>query len=254
MITNRDRKSVLALEIDLVNFKTTLNKITDLAENNVPSYVCFANVHMTIEAYHDHIFAQQVNNASFVLSDGMPLVKALDFFYSIKQDRIAGMDVMPDLIKEASELNLKMYFFGTTQEMLDKIKFRIKREYPNSQIVGMVSPPFNKSLDDDLYIDEINNAGAQLVFVALGCPKQERWMAKHSHKINAVLLGVGGAFPVYAGMASRAPKFMRNLSLEWLYRLYQEPGRLFLRYFNTNSLFLFLVIKTKSYMLFKKTA
>ena len=96
----------------------------------------------------------------------------------------------------------------------------------------------------------INSSGANLVFVALGCPKQEKWMAQNSHKINAMLLGVGGAFPVFAGVASRAPLFMQNTGLEWVYRLYQEPKRLFKRYLFTNSIFLFLVLKAKIKLIF----
>ncbi len=182
----------------------------------------------------------------------MPLVKVLKFFYGIKQDRIAGMDVMPELMKEAEINSLKVFFFGTTPELLEKIRIRAEKEFPRLTIAGMLSPPFNKSLDEETYIDAINSSGANLVFVALGCPKQEKWMAKHSHKIHAVLLGVGGAFPVFAGTASRAPKVMRDLSLEWLYRLFQEPGRLFKRYMVTNSLFLYLVFKEKIKMIFSR--
>ena len=112
-------------------------------------------------------------------------------------------------------------------------------------IVGLLAPPFNKIFDDESYVKIINSSEANLVFVALGCPKQEKWMAMHSSKIKAVLLGVGGAFPVFAGVTKRAPLFMQNMGMEWMYRLFQEPNRLFKRYLITNSWFMYLVLKTK---------
>jgi len=246
----RNTKRILSLNINVLSYKETLDQIIVLAQSKKSSYICFANVHMTIEAYKDQIFANQVNDAAFVLPDGMPLVKVLKFFYGHSQDRIAGMDAFPNLMQMAGINNLKVFFFGTTPELLEKIRIRTKKEFPKMTIAGLLSPPFDKSLDDESYIDTINSSGAALVFVALGCPKQEKWMAKHSHNINAVLLGVGNAFSIYVGEEKRAPMFMRNLSLEWLYRLSQAPNRLFKRYLTTNTMFIYLILKTKMKNLF----
>jgi len=242
---------IVSLNIRAISYRKSIEEITEYAIMKKPSYVCFANVHMVIEAYQDRQFAKDVNSATLVLPDGMPLVKTLKWFYGIEQDRVAGMDVMPDLIRIASQNNLKLFFFGTTPELLEKIRLKIEQDFPKSDIVGLFSPPFNEPLNNDLYIEMINSSGANLVFVALGCPKQEKWMAQNSHKINAMLLGVGGAFPVFAGVASRAPLFMQNTGLEWVYRLYQEPKRLFKRYLFTNSIFLFLVLKAKIKLIFQ---
>lgn len=239
------RSKIISLDIDSLDYNTSLDRLIEYAKEKRNGYACFANVHMVIEAYHDKLFAQDVNNATFVFPDGMPLVKTLKLFYGIEQERVAGMDVMPDLIRLSAENNLKLFFFGTTEELLRKIKSKIEKDYSNTEVVGMFSPPFNKSLSDETYIEKINSSGANLVFVALGCPKQEKWMAHNSHKINAMLLGVGGAFPVFAGIAARAPMFMQKAGLEWVYRLYQEPRRLFARYFKTNSLYLLLVALQK---------
>lgn len=241
----RIRKKVISLNLDLVSYQNALNKIIFLAKNKTSSYVCFANVHMTIESYDDGDFAEQVNNASLVLADGVPLVRFVNYFYGCKQERIAGMDLFPDLIKLAEVNHLKIFFFGTTPEVLESIRLKIMEEFPESEIVGLISPPFDKSLDDETYVSAIINSEANLVFVALGCPKQEKWMANHSKKISAVLLGVGGAFPVFANLSKRAPLFVQNMGLEWLYRLIQEPRRLFGRYFRTNTKFLFLVLKER---------
>lgn len=252
LLQERTTRKVISLSIDLISYEDALNKILELGRNRKPSYVCFANVHMTIEAYESEEFSKQVNDASLVLPDGVPLVKTLKLFYGIAQDRISGMDVMPDLIRLSAERQLKILFFGTTPELLRLIKVKVEEKFPNAMIVGLISPPFDRPLDDELYIEMINYSGANMVFVALGCPKQEKWIATHSHLINAVLLGVGGAFPVFAGVASRAPLFMQKSGLEWLYRLFQEPRRLFKRYFKTNTLFLYLVVKNKMKLFLNK--
>lgn len=251
-VGDRKTNKVIDLNIDLISYDGALCKIIALAKNRTPSYVCFANVHMTIESHEDKNFAAQVNNASLVLSDGMPLVKYLNFYHGHLQDRIAGMDVFPDLIELAQANRLKVFFFGTTQVLLEAIKVKVSERFPKLEIVGLLSPPFDKSVDDDSYVDTIRKSEANLVFVALGCPKQEKWMATHSPKINGVLLGVGGAFPVFAGVAKRAPLLLQNIGLEWVYRLAQEPTRLFERYLKTNTKFLFLIIRERLRVFFYK--
>jgi N-acetylglucosaminyldiphosphoundecaprenol N-acetyl-beta-D-mannosaminyltransferase len=237
------KKRIISLQVDLIKYQDALDQIVNLAKGKLPSYVCFANVHMTIEAYRDEKFSFQVNKASLVLTDGMPLVIALKIFYGSKQERVAGMDALPSMMKLAETHQLKVYFFGSTTEQLNKIKEKAGNDFPKLDVAGAFSPPFGQSLDDPNYIDAINRSNANLVFVALGCPKQEKWMATHSNKINAVLLGVGGAFSVYAGDSRRAPAWMRNNSLEWAYRLFQEPRRMWKRYLVTNTLFIYLLIK-----------
>jgi len=249
MITS---KKVLSLNISLQTYTGALNTIISLGQSKKPAYVCFANVHMVIEAYQNKMYSENVNAANLVCADGMPLVKTIDSFYGIKTERVAGMDVFPELLKLAELSTLKIFLFGTTDELLKKIKDKAKEQFPKLDIVGAYSPSFDKNINDASYIEMINQSGANLVFVALGCPKQELWMAKHSHSINATLLGVGGAFPIYADTVKRAPEVMRNMGLEWLYRLCQEPKRLFKRYFKTNTLYLYLTIKQKVKIIFSK--
>ena len=129
--------------------------------------------------------------------------------------------------------------------MLDAMVGRAMKELPGLRIAGTCSPPFRKLTEEEMAEQArvINASGAHIVMVALGCPKQERWMAAMQGRVNAVMLGLGGAFLLYAGVDSRAPKWMRDLSLEWLYRLALEPGRLWKRYLVTNSVFLWLFLK-----------
>jgi N-acetylglucosaminyldiphosphoundecaprenol N-acetyl-beta-D-mannosaminyltransferase len=231
--------------ISVGQYSDFVDHLISLPKNKRSSYVCISNVHMLIEAYHDKAFNGILNNADVATPDGVPLAKCLSFFYKVKQERVAGMDLFPSLMKKAEENNMSVYFFGSTEEVLDKVQERAKSEFPSLEIAGSYSPPFRSlSIEEKKNIAiEINNKKPHFVFVSLGCPKQERWMADNKDLINSCMVGVGGAFPVYAGIQKRAPKWMQKYSLEWLYRLIQEPGRLWKRYFYTNTLFMVLIIQ-----------
>jgi N-acetylglucosaminyldiphosphoundecaprenol N-acetyl-beta-D-mannosaminyltransferase len=158
------------------------------------------------------------------------------------------MDIFPDLLREAEARQKSVYFYGSGSVTLEKILARAKKDFPRLIIAGSYSPPFRPitSTENDLIIETLNRAKPDLIFIALGCPKQEKWMAAHKDKIHGCMLGVGQAFNVYAGESRRSPNWMQRMALEWAYRLYLEPGRLWKRYLYTNSLFLLL---TFSYMM-----
>jgi N-acetylglucosaminyldiphosphoundecaprenol N-acetyl-beta-D-mannosaminyltransferase len=239
------KNRVVSLDLTTGPYCAFVEGIAELGEQRFSSYVCVANVHMCIEAWQNPEFAAVVNGADIATPDGVPLAKGLKLLYGIDQERVAGMDLLPDLIAEAERRGLSLFFYGSTDEVLAKITERIGGEHPGAKFAGAVSPPFRvlSEKEEGEMVEKINNSGANVVLVALGCPKQERWMARHKGKINAVMVGVGGAFPVYAGIQARAPEWMQRCSLEWLYRLWQEPRRLFKRYFVTNSLFLLLMAR-----------
>ncbi|MBC7903781.1 MAG: WecB/TagA/CpsF family glycosyltransferase [Gemmatimonadaceae bacterium] len=237
------RMKILSLSVSEISFSDSVKEVAKLAALRKPSYVCFANVHMTIEAHQDPSFLEQVNGADFVLADGMPIATACRLLHNKKQDRISGMDFMPAILKVPG---LRFFLYGSTQEVLDGLMASISDKYPGAVVSGAISPPFRKLSDEEqtVYINQINDSGANVVMVSLGCPKQEKWMATYSHRINSVLLGVGGAFHVTAGLQKRSPKWMQVAGLEWVFRLAQEPGRLFKRYLVTNSMFIWLLIKS----------
>ncbi len=239
------KKRIISIDVSIGKYDDFINEILELAKKNISSYICVANVHMTIEAFDNPNFQKIVNNSIITTPDGMPLVMALRLIYGIKQERIPGPDLMPVLLKELEKNNLSAFFYGSTIKILNEMKKRLQEEYPELKVVGMFSPPFRELTDDEKrnIIAIINNSGANVVFVSLGCPKQEKWMAEMKGKINAVMIGVGAAFPIFAGMQKRAPKWMQKLCLEWFYRLYKEPKRLFKRYYYTNTKFIFLLIK-----------
>ena len=240
-------QQLIKLNLSLGSFQDFVNNIMALGQRRQSSYVCVANVHSCIETYQDASFAQVVNQADIVTPDGMPLVKAIAWLYDIKQDKVSGPDLMPVLLQASEKQELKVYFYGSTDEVLGKLKDFCRVNYPKLSIAGMYSPPFRvlTEAEKQMEIQNINNSEANIVFVALGCPKQERWMADMKGKINAVMVGVGGAFPMLVGVQKRAPLWMQKNSLEWFYRLAQEPRRLFKRYFITNNLFIMLIIKEK---------
>jgi N-acetylglucosaminyldiphosphoundecaprenol N-acetyl-beta-D-mannosaminyltransferase len=236
---------LISINISLGKYQDFIRKIIDLSKLRNSSYICIANVHMCIEAYKDKNFAKVVNSADIVTPDGKPLVKGLQWLYKIEQDRVAGPDLLPSLLAEASEHQLKVFFYGATQEVLDLVVVFCTKKYPDLIIAGAISPPFRILTDDEKQNDikTINDSGANIVFVALGCPKQELWMHKMKGKISATMLGVGGAFPMLVGVEKRAPLWMQRNGFEWLYRLIQDPQRLFKRYLVTNSWYIYLLVK-----------
>lgn len=147
---------------------------------------------------------------------------------------------MEEVFKITVEKGYKHYFYGSTEETLTVLREKLNEKYPGIQIVGMYSPPFRPlSGDEDREIvDMINETNPDFVWVGLGAPKQENWMAAHQGKVNGFMVGVGAGFDYFAENISRAPMWMQNFNLEWLYRLIQDPKRLFKRYFHTNTRFI----------------
>ena len=235
---------VIESEISTGKYKDFLKNLLSLSSEKNSSYVCISNVHMTIEAYLDKDFRTIVNNAEIATPDGMPLAKAIKFIYGISQDRVAGMDLTEDLFRECEKNDKSVFIYGSTDDTLEKIATKAKHDFPNLKLTNY-SPPFrllsNKEKSNIITI--INDSNPDFVFVALGCPKQEKWMAEHKGKVNSCMIGLGGALEVYAGVKDRAPLWMQKYSLEWLYRLAQDPKRLWKRYFVTNSLFIILFLK-----------
>lgn len=240
-----NRKKIVSLGISPLSYKQVLHEIIRLGTQRTPAYVCFANAHMTIEAYRSSSFARQVNDATIVAPDGMPIAKAIRWFYNIRQERVAGMDMMASIIAECAQQHLSLFFFGATDEILRAIQTRISKEHSGLKIAGMYSPPFGlfRPEDNDRFVKMINESGAHVILISLGCPKQESWMAEHYKRVNGVLVGIGGVFSVYGGLRKRAPYWMQRMALEWLYRLAQEPGRMFKRYLVSNTLFIILLIR-----------
>jgi N-acetylglucosaminyldiphosphoundecaprenol N-acetyl-beta-D-mannosaminyltransferase len=245
------KHTLLSIDLSLGSYTDFVEEIIRLANSvECSEYICVANVHMLIETCKDKEFAKAVNNAIITTPDGVPLTWGLKWLYGIKQERVSGMDLLPDLLQAASQHQIPVFFYGSTQEILFKTKVYVAQHYPCIPYTGVYSPPFQPLTpeEENEVISAVNASGAKIIFVALGCPKQEKWMAAMKGKINGVMIGIGAALPVLAGVQKRAPQWMQKSGLEWLYRLFQEPKRLFKRYLTTNSIFLYLLIKEKMKM------
>lgn len=237
------RYRVLTTDISVGSFTDHINAFADLGAAHRSSYVCCVNAHMVVEA-KDPVFAGIVRNADFATADGMPVLNALRRIHGVEQERVAGNDILPALLAKAAQIGLSVYLYGGSPHVLDLMAQRTARELPALNIAGRYAPPFGpiEDLDLDAEAERINASGAHIVMVSLGCPKQERWMAAMKGRVNAIMLGLGGAFLLYAGVDDRAPKWMRDLSLEWLYRLLLEPRRLWKRYLITNTRFIGMLL------------
>jgi N-acetylglucosaminyldiphosphoundecaprenol N-acetyl-beta-D-mannosaminyltransferase len=240
-----ERVRVLSIDVSTGSFEDLVRRIVLFGSTRTSSYVCCVNAHMVVEAWRGPAFEAILEAADVASPDGMPIVYSMRLLHGLKQERVAGNDLMPAVIARAEAQAQSVFFFGSTQAVLDGIEKRLETDHPNLRVAGTYSPPFRDLTDAEMSrsAKEINASGANIVFVSLGCPRQERWMAAMKGRIDTVMLGVGGAFPLYAGVDSRAPEWLRNLSLEWSYRLALEPRRLWKRYLVTNSIFLWLLLR-----------
>ena len=239
------KRSVLNAGISTGPAAAFVDAILQLGAARTSAYVCCANAHMLVEAHRQPDFGQILARAAIVTPDGSPVAAALGWLHGQAQPRLAGMDLLPTLLVEAARRGQSVYFYGTTPDVLAAMLLRIKHELPTLRVAGVCAPPFRPltAAEDAAEVTAINAADPDLLFVALGCPRQERWMAAHRGRIRACMLGVGQAFRVYAGLEPRLPLWARQLWLEWAFRLWQEPRRLASRYFVTNTWFILLLMR-----------
>ena len=237
---------VISIFITQITFQNALSEIISLAVSRVSCFACFVNAHMVVEAWDSLSFNDDLKKARFRFADGMPIAKAMSLIHGKKQERIAGMDFLEPLLASMNSMKLRLFIFGGSQTMLEEAKKRIEIDYPEISLSGLLSPSFGEwsEAETTQYLDEIKAANPNIVMVILGCPKQEKFMARHYMEIPAPLLGLGGALPTFLNLQKRAPKWMQFLMLEWLYRLIQEPNRLWQRYFYTNLKFIWLFFTT----------
>lgn len=239
------RCDVLGVNYTVTTLSEAVDTVIRSAKDLGGKYICFSNVHTTIMAHDDKQYREILNQAAFVFPDGRPVAKQIASAGYREVERVAGPDFMERMFFATANTDITHYFYGSTEETIQKLRIQLEQNYPGIKIAGMVSPPFRKLTpeEDEAAVRAINDSGASLIWIGLGAPKQEKWMAEHQDKVNGVMLGVGAGFDFHAGTIKRAPVLIQKLGLEWLYRLIQNPGRLFKRYFVTNSKFLWLTRK-----------
>lgn len=234
----RTKGSVLGATIDALSWAATTDRLLAWARAHESRYVTVCNVHVVVTASRDPAYREVINGSDMATPDGAPVAWMLRRQGYRGQPRINGPDLMWVLCGKAAAEGIGVYCYGSGEETLARLEARLRAAFPTLRIVTE-SPPFREltAAEDAAAVARINDSGAGLVFVGLGCPKQERWMAAHRGHINAVMVGVGAAFDIHAGDVRRAPRWMRDNGLEWLHRLAAEPRRLWRRYLVTNTLF-----------------
>ena len=242
---NNQVVNILGINFQKLDYETILNLFQNWVGKEKAHQVCIANVHTVVTSLDDPEL-KTINNNSLVTMDGAPLVWYSNLVHKADvQERICGPDLMLRCLDLGREFGWRHFFLGGEPEVLDKLIANMTEQFPGVEVVGSESPPFRSlSIDEDnALVKMINDSNADFLWVGLGAPKQEKWIASHLDRVNApVQVGVGAAFDFHSGMIKRAPVWMQKYGLEWLYRLIQAP-RLIKRYATTNPRFLLLFLR-----------
>jgi N-acetylglucosaminyldiphosphoundecaprenol N-acetyl-beta-D-mannosaminyltransferase len=236
---------ILGSRIDPTSYPEATARILAWSSELTARYVCVANVHMVMEAFDSPDFTSIINQADLVTPDGMPLVWSLRALGVHYQQRVYGPDLTLHVVKAASEGQVPVGFYGGDSGTLQKMVIALRASFPELKVAYQYSPPFRPmtSEEDNAIVTDIVLSGVRILFVGLGCPKQERWMFDHRRKLPLVMLGVGAAFDFIGGTKPQSPGWMQRIGLEWLFRFSQEPCRLWRRYLYQNPRFVWFIVR-----------
>lgn len=236
---------ILGVKIHPCEYNSVSESVCNWADAKNSASIFATNVHVVMESQDDPEFFQILNSSDINTPDGMPLVWMLRLKGYPQQQRVYGPTLMLHILEMASREGIPVGFYGGKVEVLELLGEKMGQLFPDLKIVYAWSPPFRPLTreEDEAVIQEIERSGVRILFVGLGCPKQERWIGTHRDVIPAVMVGVGAAFDFHAGVIPQAPSWMQRNGLEWLFRLIIEPRRLWRRYFLYNPRFLYLAIK-----------
>jgi N-acetylglucosaminyldiphosphoundecaprenol N-acetyl-beta-D-mannosaminyltransferase len=237
-------RRVLGMRVDATSYEDASRRVVRWACEGRSGYVCVATVHMTMEAFDSAAFRQVVNGADLVTPDGRPLVWALRSLGVRGASQVRGTDLTTHVVERAARENVPIGLYGGTPELLEVLVRVLRKRYPGVRVVCQIAPPFRplRPEEDEAVTREIVASGARILFVGIGCPKQERWMVAHKGRIPAVMLGVGAAFDFHTGRVRQAPHWMQVAGLEWVFRLLMDPRRLWRRYAKHNPRFVGLFL------------
>lgn len=235
----------IGYQINITDMEKTVSYIEQHLDELKGHYICVSNVHTTVTAYRDEEYRNVQNNAAMNIPDGKPLSIVQRHSGFKNAGRVPGPDLMPEIFRLSEKKGYRHYFYGSRQETLDALKVKLAEEYPKLKIAGMYSPPFRPMTEeeDEEAIRNINECNPDFIWIGLGAPKQEKWMAAHDGRVCGVMLGVGAGFDFHAGTIKRAPLWMQEFCMEWLFRIGQDPKRLFPRYLDTNFSFVFYLFR-----------
>jgi N-acetylglucosaminyldiphosphoundecaprenol N-acetyl-beta-D-mannosaminyltransferase len=237
-------RQVLGMRVDATSYGDASRRVARWAREGRSAYVCVATVHMVMEAFDSSAFLRTVNGADLVTPDGRPLVWALRSLGVKDATQVRGTDLTTHVVERAAREGLPIGLYGGTPDLLERFVGILERRYPGVRVVCRIAPPFRPLTpeEDEAVIEEILSSGARILFVGIGCPKQERWMEAHKERIPAVMLGVGAAFDFHTGRVRQAPGWIQVAGLEWLFRLLMDPRRLWKRYVRHNPRFVALFL------------
>ena len=239
------RVDILGVGVSAVNIDQTLAVVTDWIERRERHYVCVTGVHGVMESQRD-LELRRIHNASGLTTpDGMPMVWAGRWAGVAHMQRVYGPDLMLALCALAADRGWSSFFYGGAPGVPERLAERLQARFPDLRVVGTLSPPFRPltAEEDEAVVACIRRAAPELVWIGLSTPKQERWMAAHVRRLDAVLLGVGAAFDIHAGLLRQAPVWLQRAGLEWAWRLSREPRRLAGRYLRNNPRFVLQIVR-----------
>jgi len=236
------KHDVFGVQISATCYRETVERLIEAAQLRRPAVASFHAAHAVVTASDDEVLRRRVNGFEIVAPDGQPVRWALNWLHGARlQDRVYGPELMLRLCQRAAEEDVPIYLYGGKDEqILAELRANLLASFPELQIAGAESPPFRPltEAEDAAVVERINGSGAGIVFIGLGCPKQDHFAYEHRERLHAVQACVGAAFDFHAGRTTMAPAWMQRNGLEWLFRLCSEPRRLWRRYLVTNTLFL----------------
>jgi N-acetylglucosaminyldiphosphoundecaprenol N-acetyl-beta-D-mannosaminyltransferase len=239
-LPRRTRRHVVGIPVDVLGWSDALDSVSLWAQRNESRIVCVCDVNSIVHALRNPAHREAIASADMVTPDGAPVAWLLRRGGHRDQGRISGPDLMLACCRRATEDGTPMLLYGSTPGTLLRLEQRLRATFPGINIVQSISPPFYtlSAEQDAAMVDRINASSARIIWVGLGCPKQEAWLRSHKDRIHAVMVGIGAAFDFHAGVVKRAPPWMQRHGLEWCYRILQDPRRLAKRYLVSNTIFI----------------
>ena len=229
--------NIMGVDVAAIDMEWLLLYLDENIHKLAGDYICVTNVHTAVLASENLTYRAVQNGGVLAIPDGGPLSSVGRRRGFTEMKRTTGPDLMENIFKVSVEKGYRHFFYGSTEKTLALICNKLEKEYPGIQISGVHSPPFGSDCDDKILLN-MNKVKSDFIWVGLGAPRQENWMAANQGKVNGLMIGVGAAFDYYAGNIKRAPEWMQNHNLEWFCRLLQDPKRLFWRYLRTNVKFI----------------
>lgn len=246
MKSEASRKRVLRMNTDVTSLSSVVDGVLAMSAQKQGGYVCLSNVHMCMETFDSPEFEKVVNEADYVLPDGLPIAVAQKLLKAPGASQVRGQDLMNAVCSVAASKGLKIGLYGGADlDVLKKVEAVLKSQFPGLEVSYTFCPPFRPLTEEEdaSVVAEINAAEVDMLFVGIGCPKQERWMAAHKSQLSCVMYGVGAAFDFISGSKKHAPIWMQRAGLEWFFRLCSEPSRLWKRYLQQNPRFIYYFLR-----------